>query len=442
MPRFLFALAALAVAAGAVTGCGGGGSKDVSIGGAGASAPDLVIAAGSSTTVPGSLQTDGILLQSASWRVQPMTAGAPLPTLANDNCASATKDNWAPPAGGGKSNWQCDLVVVAPQVEQDSTYSLVLTGIDTRSQPHSVSRTLRVSRSDLLNPARFASAAGPAFNVNSGQLGTLKCGAEGAQWYQWSVANASATSVSLSSDSGSEVFFTAPVVAAPTPITFECRMAVQDRVFTSQVTATVQPAAGPTLALPRIDGTRFLIRNSSNPYTTQAAWLSPSGGAVAGDAATYQWEFVASVPSEVQLTNNGNGSASINVTGTPTIPVLMPLRVTATAGGQQSVARMGLILEPGGTTLPSVTPAAQTVTPGTKVTVTATGQATAQRFAWAAVSGPPVVLAGANTKTVEFIAPSVASPTDIVLRVAISHHNFSTSSPVAAFVDAVIRVAP
>ena len=43
-----------------------------------------------------------------------------------------------------------------------------------------------------------------------------------------------------------------------------------------------------------------------------------------------------------------------------------------------------MILEPGGTTVPSVTPAAQMVTPGTKVTITATGQATAQRFAWAA----------------------------------------------------------
>jgi hypothetical protein len=438
MNRFLFSMAVLAVA---VSGCGGGGSKEATIGG-GQTAPELVIAAGTSTTVSGTLHTDGILLQSASWRVQPMTAGAPLPTLANDNCASASKDNWAPVGGGGKSNWQCDLVVVAPQVEQDSTYSLVLTGVDTRGQPHSVSRTLRISRGDQLNPARFATAAGAAFAVNSGQLGTLKCEAEGASWYQWAVSQASGTNVTLSDGSGSEVFFTAPVVATPTPITFECRMAVQDRVFTSQVTATVQPAAGATLALPRIDGTRFLIRNSSNPYSSGAAWLAPAGGAASGDAATYQWEFLAPVPAEVQLTNNGNGSASINVTGTPTIPVLMPLRVTATAGGQQSVARMGLILEPGGTTIPSVTPAAQTVAPGTKVTIVATGQATAQRFAWAAVSGPPVALAGANTKTVEFIAPSVGSPTDIVLRVAVSHHNFSTQSPVAAFVDAVVRVAP
>jgi hypothetical protein len=438
MNRVLFAFAALVVAA---TGCGGGGSKEASIG-AGQGAPDLVIPAGTSATVPGTLQTDGILLQSASWRVQATTAGAPLPTLANDNCASATKDNWAPAAGGGKSNWQCDLVVIAPQVEQDSTYSLVLTGVDTRGQPHSVARALQITRSDQLNPARFATAAGSPFSVNAGHLGSLRCEADGAAWYQWAVSQAGGTSVTLSDSSGSEVFFTAPVVAAPTPITFECRMSVQNRVFTSQVTATVQPGSGATLALPRIDGTRFLIRNSSNPYSSTAAWFAPSGGAASGDAATYQWEFVAPLPAEVQLTNNGNGSASINVTGTPTIPVLLPLRVTATAGGQQSVARMGLILEPGGTTVPSVSPAAQTVTPGTKVTISATGQATAQRFAWASVSGPPVALAGANTKTVEFIAPSVATPTDIVLRVAVSHHNFSTQSPVAAFVDAVVRVAP
>ena len=314
--------------------------------------------------------------------------------------------------------------------------------MDTRGQPHSVARALQITRSDQLNPARFATAAGSPFSVNAGQLGSLRCEADGAAWYQWAVSQAGGTSVTLSDSSGSEVFFTAPVVAAPTPITFECRMSVQNRVFTSQVTATVQPGSGATLALPRIDGTRFLIRNSSNPYSSTAAWFAPSGGAASGDAATYQWEFVAPVPAEVHLTNNGNGSASINVTGTPTIPVLLPLRVTATAGGQQSVARMGLILEPGGTTVPSVSPAAQTVTPGTKVTISATGQATAQRFAWASVSGPPVALAGANTKTVEFIAPSVATPTDIVLRVAVSHHNFSTQSPVAAFVDAVVRVAP
>lgn len=428
----------------ALAGCGGGGSKEATIGGQGQHSGEIVLAAGANTTVPGTLKTDGVVLQSASWNLQATSAGVSLPTLANSNCAIALKQDFAPVAGGGSSTWQCDLVVVAPQVDQDTVYTLTLTGIDNRSQAHSVSRSLRVTRSDALNPARFASAAGSNVSAGSGQPGTLRCAAEGASWYQWSVIDAGGQSVSLSDSSGAEVHFAAPVVGAATPLVFECRVAVQERVFTSRVTVTVQPASSPTLAVRGgITGSRFVIRNSTASYSAAASWVDASGAGGSGAAPMYSWDFAGAVPPEVVLTGIGGGAASVSMTGTPSLPALLPLRVTATAGGQQSSARMNVLLEPTtALTLPTITPAAQTVTPGTKVSITATGQATAQRFAWAALSGPPVVLAGANTKTVEFIAPAVSGPTDIVLRVAIGHHNFNAEGPLAAFLDTVVRVAP
>lgn len=423
--------------------CGGGGGKEAEIGGTTPGA-DLVVPAGSSQTVPGTLKTDGVVLQSAAWTVQASTAGAAIPTLANSNCANAVKQDFAPAVGGGSSTWQCDLILVAPLVDQDASYTLTLTGVDSRNQAHSVSRTLRVTRSDALNPARFARAAGADFGVSSGQLGELRCNADGASWYQWAVADAAGKAVSLSDSSGSSVYFSAPVVSVPTPLVFECRAAVQDRVFTSRVTATVAPASAATLAVSAgIAGSRFVIRNSTANYSASGALVDPATGAAVPGAVSYLWSFAGAVPPEVVLTDLGGGAASVSMTGTPTLPTLLPLQVTASAGGQQSVARLGVILEPTtALTLPTVTPAAQVVAAGAKVSLTATGQATAQRFVWAQVSGPPVVLAGANTKTVEFIAPAVSSPTDVVLRVGIGHHNFSSDGPIAAFVDAVIRLNP
>ncbi len=435
----LTALASLVLA-----GCGGGGSKEASIGGQGQTAGEIVLAAGANTTVPGTLRTDGVVLQSAGWSLQPNSASVALPTLANSNCANVVKDDFVPAVGGGSSTWQCDLVVVAPLVDADAVYTLTLRGTDTRNQTHTVSRTLRVTRSDALNPSRFARAAGSDFSVASGQLGTIRCSAEGAAWYQWAVVDAAGQQVAISDASGSEVFFTAPVVAAATPVVFECKAAVQERVFTSRVTATVQPAAGATLALRNgISGSRFVIRNSTARYSAGASWVDLTGSAASGTAPSYSWDFASAVPPEVVLTDLGSGIASITMTGTPSLPALLPLRVTASSDGQRSVARFNVLLEPTtALTLPSVAPAAQTVAAGTKVSITATGQATAQRFAWASVSGPPVVLAGANTRTVEFIAPAVSTPTDIVLRVAVSHHNLTSDGPVAAFMDSVVRVTP
>lgn len=436
--RNLSMLAALSVL---LVACGGGGGKDATIS---TSSDEIVVAAGASEIVPGTLKTDGVVLQSASWSVQATTADTVIPTLANSNCANAVKQDFAPSAGGGSSTWQCNLILVAPQVEQDATYTLTLAGVDNRSQSHSVSRTLRVTRSDAVNRARFARAAGADFGVASGQLGSLRCNAEGASWYQWAVVDTAGAVVNLSDSSGAEVNFTAPVVNAPTPLVFECRAAVQERVFSSRVTATVAAASTPTLVVSNgIAGSRFVIRNSTASYSAKAALVDPTtGGNVAG-ATSFQWDFAGAVPPEVVLTDLGGGVASVGMTGTPTLPAILPLRVIATSGGQQSIASLRVILEPTtALTLPTVSPAAQTVAAGAKVSITATGQATAQRFSWAQVSGAPVVLAGASTKTVEFIAPLVSSPADIVLRVAISHHNFSADGPVAAFVDTVVRVTP
>lgn len=443
MKRYGLQLVGTLAMAAALSACGGG-SKEATIGGTATASDALAMQAGETLSVPGLISTDGITLKSASWAV---LAASPstvlLPTLGNDKCTTVERKDFAPPAGGGNSTWLCEVVVVAPPLlDQAATYTLVLTGIDTRDKSHSVSKTLRIGRSANLDPALFVSAAGADFTVNSGALGTLRCSADGAQWHQWSVTDAKGTAVKLSQVSGPEVYFMAPVVPVDTAITFECKMAAHGRVFSSPVTATVKAATGNTLAI-TLDGPTLSVRSTTNSYVATAKWKAPSGADVDGLVPTFTWQFAAPVPAAVTL-SPGTSTASIAVSNSVTLPALLSLKVVATAGDQSAEARLGVLLEPAVTaiSLPTLSPAAQQVKPGAKVSVSATGLGTAQTFNWAVLSGPSVVLGGASTNKVEFVAPAVSVETDLVLRVAVSHFTVSSQAPAVTFLDAVIKVAP
>ena len=400
-----------------------------------------MIAGGTATLVPGSISTDGITLQSASWKAQAISpASAPARVLSNAACGNVQRNDFAPSVGGGRSDWKCDLVVsTAAGFTQDATYNLTLTGIDTRNQVHSVSRSLRVLANPTYDPARYANAAGPAFAVQPGQLGTLRCNAENARSYQWVIASNGGTNVRLSQAFGSEAYFTAPVVPVATPLTFECRVAVDQRIFTSRVTATVAAATTNTLVV-SASGPQFIPLGTST-YSAEAIWLSPSGQPASGETPVVSFDLASALPAGITVATAGP-AASVTV-GTGTVaPLVLPLRATATAGGQASVARLGVVVEPApsGSIGPvAVSPGAQTVQPGATVNITATG---GEVFEWAVVSGPAVLLGGASSSTVQFIAPSVTTPTDIVLRVAVGYRALSATNPAVQFADAVVKVSP
>ncbi|MFY1831246.1 myxosortase-dependent M36 family metallopeptidase [Myxococcus fulvus] len=88
---------------------------------------------------------------------------------------------------------------------------------------------------------------------------------------------------------------------------------------------------------------------------------------------------------------------------------------------------------------PTVSPVPeQEVNEEGRVTVTAVGtdpDGDALTYTWTQASGPPVVLEGATTATVRFLAPRVKQPTQVVLRVVASDGTLS-STPV----DATIRI--
>jgi hypothetical protein len=138
-------------------GCGGEGG-----GGLSANSGALVLLkAGESTVVAGTLESVKYRLTAMSWSVLPLAANNPVLTLANANCAVAEKSDMltptagtsSSPAGSGGSTWGCSLVVSAEAktMSTDADYELVLSGLNEAGQRVTYKRTLRVQPNPGIN---------------------------------------------------------------------------------------------------------------------------------------------------------------------------------------------------------------------------------------------------------------------------------------------------
>lgn len=133
-----------------LAGCGGEGDGSISAN----SGSQVLIKAGESTVVAGTLESVKYRLTSMSWSVVPLASNNPVLSLANQDCAVAEKSDMltpvagtsTSPAGSGSSTWGCSLVVSAEAkvITNDADYELMLSGVNEAGQQVSYKRALRV----------------------------------------------------------------------------------------------------------------------------------------------------------------------------------------------------------------------------------------------------------------------------------------------------------
>jgi hypothetical protein len=121
----------------------------------------VLLKAGESTVVAGTLESVKYRLTSMSWSVLPLAANNPVLSLSNENCAVAEKSDMltptpgtnSSPAGSGGSTWGCSLVVSAEtkMMTMDADYEMVLAGVNEAGQRVTYKRALRVQPNPDIN---------------------------------------------------------------------------------------------------------------------------------------------------------------------------------------------------------------------------------------------------------------------------------------------------
>lgn len=154
--RMRHAAAALSAAT-LLVACGGEGDGTISAN----NGSQVLLKAGESTLVAGTLESVKYRLTSMSWSVVPLAASNPVLSLSNQNCVVAEKSDMltptpgtsTSPAGTGGSTWRCNLVVSAKAqvITTDADYELVLSGVNEAGQQVSYKRALRVQPNPAIN---------------------------------------------------------------------------------------------------------------------------------------------------------------------------------------------------------------------------------------------------------------------------------------------------
>ena len=432
----------------ALTACGGGGSNVSPTVGSGS---EVVLLASESVSVPGVVNTDVNLLKTIAWTITPQSPSAETLVLSNDACAQVQKQDqkFTPPSGGGtytrtgSSQWTCNLGVVAPQtVPSDRLYTLALTGTDDVGNTHTTSQTLRVKPNP--NPTiSFSQAAGQDFSVVSGGDAPLTCTTSDANAkIQWAIVANGGKAVSLSSLTTAQSSFKAPVVTANTVITAQCRItSATGRVEVSNVNVTVTPPVAPTL-ITNIQSGGSVKPGSSINLKSASNWVDTTGANTTGPAITYAWTVGASAPAGIQFLSPNSDTTDMVVPGTITTATYVPVTLTATSGTTTATSTVTVLIDPTSALTPSLSPSAQALKSGDVAQAKVTSGTTGTFYQWTVLSGPAVPLGGATTDTMQFVAPTVAAETNIVVRVAIGYAPITATNPGLYFIDYVATVKP
>jgi hypothetical protein len=445
---------ALALAA-ALAACGGGGG-----GGDAVSSPVAVslaqvaatASAGDSFLVSGTAVSQPNLMTSAKWTVTKLTAGAPDLSVANADCATATKSGHTTNSLS-QSTWKCDAVVTVPAtVPQDSTYRFIFNGADEKGNASSDFRDVTVVAAKAPAVATPTASAQAALTVTSGDNVGLNCfaaggkiGAGSSYRIQWVVkSNASGLPINFDANAAGALTFKAPAVNAPSSVTFQCRVTDDNLATgTADSVVTINPSplgatnavavAGPAQsvlpqALVTLDGSQSTIQGGGALYFT---WTQTEGPVVGlAGAATAKPTFVAPVVTQntrlvfrmtAQATPNNAANASVSET-TEAVVYVNPL------------ASLTLSISP-----------AQATSSGRAVvlTINAIPASGTLYYEWTQVSGPVVTLGGANTSSASFVTPKVAASTEMLFSVKVSRTPIAQADPnEIATTDVVVSVGP
>lgn len=445
----LYAISALGLAA--LSACGGGGVDG------GIDAPSgLRLMASETLTVPGVATTDDNLITDIKWQVNALDMNAPELLLSNDTCAIKEVNDRVFTAAGttrtGASRWVCDLGIIAPdQVTKSFKYNLLLTATTDRNEVKTFKQELTVVPNPNAPPITDNyGAAGRDFSIAMGKTAPLNCTGSGGTapyTYQWLIVDNAGLPLSLSSYSSQQSSLTAPAVKQATPVKIGCRVTdAKNRVRNSFVTVTITPTSTDTLIASTPAGV-VAAPGVPTTITGTAGWFDVLGNPGTGPIIKYQWSLGASAPAGTKLLTTTNRDTQLVAPTNLTEPVYIPVVFTASSVDQTSSSTVEVLVDPFGPLNLTLEPAAQNVAPGAIVKIegkatpgTTDGGSASLYYQWTVVTGPAVQLGGANTKTVQFVAPSVTAPTTMTLRLAVGYKPITATYPGIYFADAVVQV--
>jgi hypothetical protein len=314
----------------------------------------------------------------------------------------------------------------------------------------------------IVPQASFTNAAGPSFRVMSGSTAPLNCVGPAGSTYQWVIEDNSGISIELSNDKTAKSSFVAPVVTVPSNISLACRMTAtrttpasgaiaaftMSTTVSSRVVVTVDPPEAPTLVT-TISGNQTTAPGTRLSLTANAGWFDKKGVATTGPVINYTWSLAGAPDGTLLTPVNGSPKVDVVVPTKVMGVISFPVTVTTNAGGSTSQATVTVLVDPSGGVPITLSPVAQSVQSGAVVSITAT-RVGSMFYQWSVVKGPIVPLGGASSNIVGFVAPTippavapaVAAPINMTLRVAIGYEPISESNPGVYFLDSVVTVKP
>lgn len=465
------AFACALVASGlALTACGGGDGGDANIGTGGSPEVALILTAGESGFLQGSISTEDHLLEKISWTLSDTNLNEDGLLLSNDQCTSVDKKDevFVNSAAGGRtgtSTWTCNLGVITPyQVSKDTKYLLTINGVDKKGSSHSTTKAVLVKPNP--NPSvNGAGAAGTDFTISAGKTAPLTCAGKADSSYQWAILNNGGLPIKLDSLNTAGSSFTAPAVKTPTVVKFLCREVEKtNRVKVSSVNVTISPNSIDTLVA-EIKSSAVVSPGQTLTLESQAGWFDVAGATTTGPVLTHVWTLGDDAPAGIQLMNSTSTKAEIFVPTSVTQATFFTVQLEVTGGGQTSTKKVKVLIDPYGSMEPVVTMTINGAdatgssggggvgvvnpVPGNAIvelTVDPKANSTrALHYKWSIISGVNTpFLAGANTKSVSFITPTMAAgtSTDIVVRVQIGYEPITETNPGVYSIDSVVRVGP
>jgi hypothetical protein len=208
------------------------------------------------------------------------------------------------------------------------------------------------------------------------------------------------------------------------------------------VTANVQPAPvapTPTLTLVSgITGNRTVLPGQRLALTATATWYDDKAAVVTGPLVDYAWSLGSAAPSGTVITpSTSSKDVEIILPTNISSATFFPVTVKETAGDKTSTSTITVLVDPSGGVTLSITPQAQTVSPGALVSISTTASSSFY-YQWTVVSGASVTLGGATTNAVGFVAPATLG--EIKLRVAIGYSPITGANPGVYFLESVVTV--
>lgn len=240
-----------------------------------------------------------------------------------------------------------------------------------------------------------------------------------------------------SSDWGCQVSVTAPTVASK-PATYTLVLTATDslsnvRTASRNVTVNYDPGFVPVATI-NLGAPFSVVSGATAPLTCPV----PTGNAVA-------WSVTDNAGLPIALSSYGSAQTSFVA---PTVKTATPVTLTCNvtdALKQTSIGNIVVTIQP---PPPAPAPvvkitAAQTVKSLAAVSITATAP-TGYYFSWETVGTPSPMpaLAGTNTDTISFVAPTVATPTTYIFKVTYGTEPITATYTGTGSTQSVVVVTP